>query len=135
MFELELGLSMFDGEVQMMLVQMMHSGSPESVKSHILEQFADSSKCLCILIATIAYGMGVNCKGVRQVIHFGPSKSLDAYLQESGRCGRDGEQSDAILLYNGINAKAADAKMKKYLESPTCHRQFLLKHFGVRNLG
>ena len=119
MFELELGLSMYDGEVdpRNRLVQMMHSGSPESVKSHVLEQFADSSKCLRILIATIAYGMGVNCKGVQRVIHFGPSKSIDAYLQESGRCGRDGKQSDAILLYNGINAKAADAEMKKYLES------------------
>ena len=136
MFELELGLSMYDGEVdpRNRLVQMMHSGSPESVKSHVLEQFADSSKCLRILIATIAYGMGVNCKGVQRVIHFGPSKSIDAYLQESGRCGRDGKQSDAILLYNGVNAKAADAEMKKYLESSTCRRQFLLKHFGVRNL-
>ena len=136
MFEVELGQSMYDGEVnpQNRLVQMMHSGSPESVKSHVLEQFADSSKCLRILIATIAYGMGVNCKGVQRVVHFGPSKSLDAYLQESGRCGRDGEQSDAILLYNGINAKAADAEMKKYLESSTCRRQFLLNYFGVRNL-
>ena len=94
---------------------MIHSGSPESVKGHVLDQFADSSKPLRILIATIAYGMGVNCKGVRRVIHFGPSKSIDAYLQESGRCGRDGEQSDAILLYNGINAKVADAEMKKIL--------------------
>ena len=136
MFELELGLSMYDGEVnpQNRLVQMMHSGSPESVKSHVLEQFADSGKCLRILIATIAYGMGVNCKGVQRVIHFGPSKSIDAYLQESGRCGRDGKQSDAILLYNGINAKASDAEMKKYLESSTCRRQSLLKYFGIRNL-
>ena len=49
-------VSMYDGEVdpRNRLVQMMHSGSPESVKSHVLEQFADSSKCLCILIATIA---------------------------------------------------------------------------------
>ena len=68
------------------------------------------------------------------MIHFSPSKSIDAYLQESGRCGRDGKQSDAILLYNGINAKAADEEMKKYLESCTCRRLFLLKHFGVHNL-
>ena len=136
MFELELGPCMYDGEAipQNRLVQMTHSGSPESVKSHVLEQFADSSKCLRILIATIAYGMGVNCKGVQRVVHFGPSKSIDAYLQESGRCGRDGEQSDAILLYNGVNARAADAEMKKYLESSTCRRQFLLNYFGVRNL-
>ena len=136
MFELELGLSMYDGEVdpRNRLGQMMHFGSPESVKSHVLEQFADSSKCVRILIATIAYGMGVNCKGVQRVIHFGTSKSIDPYLQESGQCGRDGEQSDAILLYNGINAKAADVDMKKYLKSSTCRRQFILKYFAVCNL-
>ena len=102
MFELELGLSMYDGEVDPLnqLVQMMHSASAESVKNHVLEQFGDSSKRLRILIATIAYGMGVNCKGVQRVMYFGPSKSSDAYLQESGRCGRDGKQSDAILLCN-----------------------------------
>ncbi|KAL9977079.1 hypothetical protein ACROYT_G014444 [Oculina patagonica] len=44
------------------------------------------------------------------------------------------EQSDAILLYNGINAKVADAEMKKYLDSSTCRRQFLLKHFGINNV-
>ncbi|KAL9976975.1 hypothetical protein ACROYT_G014326 [Oculina patagonica] len=113
---------------------MMHSGSPESGKGHVLDQFADSSKPQRILIATTAYGMGVNCKGLRRVIHFGPSKSFDAYLQESGQCGRDGKQSDTILLYYGINAKVADAKMKKYLESSTCQRQFYLKHFGINNL-
>ena len=78
MFELELGLSVYNGEVnpQNQLVQMMHSGNPESVKSHVLEQFADSSKCLRILIATIACGMGVNCKEVQCVIHFGPPSLL-----------------------------------------------------------
>ena len=75
-------------------------------------------------MATIAYGMGVNCKGVSRVIHFGPFKSVEAYLQESGRCGRDGEQSDALLLYNGITSKVADADMKSYINSTSCQRQF-----------
>ncbi|KAL9976980.1 hypothetical protein ACROYT_G014331 [Oculina patagonica] len=94
MFELELGLSMYDGEVdpQNRLGQMIHSGSPESVNGHVLCQFADSSKPQRILIATIAYEMGIKCKGVRREIHFAPSKSIDAYLQESGQCGRDGKQ-------------------------------------------
>ena len=61
-------------------VQMMHSGSPAGVKNHVLEQFGDNSKSLRILIATIAYGMGVNCKGVTRVIHFGPSKSIELGL-------------------------------------------------------
>ena len=97
-FEVELGSDMYDGEEnpKNRLVEMLHSGSPESVKTHVLHQFSDNNTCLRILVATIAYGMGVNCKGVSRVIHFGPSKSIEAYLQESGRCGRDGEQSDAF---------------------------------------
>ena len=77
---------------------------------------SDNNTRLRIRVATIAYGMGVNCKGVSRVIHFGPSKSIEAYLQESGRCGRDGEQSDALLLYNGVTSKikVADADMKSY---------------------
>ncbi|XP_044167085.1 ATP-dependent DNA helicase RecQ-like [Acropora millepora] len=109
-FELELGCDMYDGEEnpKNRLVEMRHSGSPESVKTHVLHQFSDNNTCLRILVATIAYGMGVNCKGVSRVIHFGPSKSIEAYLQETGRCGRDGEQSDALLLYNGITSKCQD---------------------------
>ena len=60
-----------------------------------------------------------------KVIHFGPPQSIEAYLEESGRCGREGEQSDALLLYNGINARVADADMKSYIKSTTCQRQFL----------
>lgn len=58
--------------------------------------------------------MGVNCKGVGQEIHFSPSKSIDAYLPVSGQCRRESEQSDASLLYNAINVRAADAEMKNY---------------------
>ena len=112
MFELELGASLYDRE-----------RSPTSVKNHVLDQFGDDTKCLRILIATIAYGMGVNCKGVTRVIHFGPSKSIEAYMQESGRCGRSGEQSDALLLYNGINVKAADSDMKNYIKATTCRSE------------
>ena len=134
MFELELGTSLYDGErsPKNRLVEMMHSGSPVSVKNHVLDQFGDNSKSLRILIATIAYGMGVNCKGVTRVIHFGPSKSIEAYMQESGRCGRNGEQSDALLLYNGINVKAADSDIKSYINATTCRRELLMKHFGVK---
>ncbi|EDO29588.1 predicted protein, partial [Nematostella vectensis] len=52
-----------------------------------------------LLIATIAFGMGVDCKGVKRVIHYGPSKSVEAYIQETNRAGRDGSNSVAYLLY------------------------------------
>ena len=46
---------------------------------------------------TIAYGMGVDCSNVRQIIHWGPSDSIEAYIQESGRAGRDNSQACALL--------------------------------------
>ena len=111
----------------------MHFGSPASrVKNHVLDEFGDNSKLLRILIATIAYGMDVKCKGVTQIIHFGPSKSIEVYMQESSHCGRNGEQSDALLLYNGINFKVADSDMKSYINATTCRRKLLMKHFVVK---
>ena len=123
----QLGPKIFcDGstEPQMRLCEMMHSCSPESVN-----QFSDAHGHLRVLIATTAYGMGVNSKNVTRVIHFGPSKSIEAYMQESGRCGSNGEPSKAVLLFNGITIRASDTDMKQYIRSTTCHRQVLLQHF------
>ena len=114
----------------MRLCDMMHLTSPDSVKNHILEQFSDGDGHLRVLFATIAYGMGVNCKNVRRVIHFGPSKSIESYMQESGRCGRDRDHSIAILLFNGITIHATDSDMKDYIHSTSCRCQFLLQHFS-----
>ena len=99
---------------------MMHSTSPDSVKDHILKQFSDGNGHLRVLFATIVYGMGVNCKNVWRVIHFGPSKSIESYMQESGQCGRDKEHSIPILLFNGIPMRATDSDMKEYIHSTSC---------------
>lgn len=83
-----------------------------------------------VLICTIAFGMGVNCKGVRKVIHFGPSKSVEMYVQECGRAGRDGLPSTCILLYNGLLSYLCDNDMKQYLQLDGCRRKWLMSHFG-----
>lgn len=95
-------------------MDMMHSGTPSRVKGNVLHHSADQTKCLRLLIATTADGMEANCKGLNWVIHFDLSKSIEAYVQESSHCGHNGEQRYALLLYDGLNVKAADSNMNSW---------------------
>ena len=66
------------------LDQMFHGGSPESVKVHVGEEMTKTESNLRILICTIAFGMGIDCKNVYRSIHFGPSMSVENLVQENG---------------------------------------------------
>ena len=133
LFASKLGNDMYlsgDGKHEERLIEMMHSQTAPNVKDHVLLQFSQKDGYLSVLIATIAFGMGVNCQGVQRVIHFGPPKTVEGYIQESGRCGRDGEDSYAILLYNNVTVRTADDTMKEYINNTSvCRRKTLLKHF------
>ncbi len=71
------------------------------VKDGILTEFTKPNGTLCVVVATIAFGMGVDAPNIRRVIHWGPSRSIEAYVQESGRCGRDGLNAVAELYLTG----------------------------------
>eukprot|EP00794_Sanderia_malayensis_P001822 gene1822-2046_t len=73
--------------------------------------------------------MGIDCKGVHRIIHFGPSKSIEAYLQECGRAGRDNETSSCYMLYNGFLASHCQTDMKQYISSNKCRRVIMENHF------
>jgi superfamily II DNA helicase RecQ len=60
------------GDPKNVLIEMLHSCTPELNKENILKSFSDECGAIRLLIATIAFGMGVDCKGVKRVIHFGP---------------------------------------------------------------
>lgn len=115
--------------VEKRLVEMFHAGTPKTVKQHIEKNMSLVSGHIRVLVCTIAFGMGINCKGVSQIIHFGPSKTVESYVQESGRAGRDGESSKCILLYNGFLSTHCHDDMKSYMSSETCRRAYLFSHF------
>lgn len=133
MFEMFLGQKLFNGDrkPRNRLVEMYHAGTPASVKEHIIENMTKCEGHLRILISTVAFGMGVNCKKVRRIVHFGPSKSIEMYIQECGRAGRDGEPSTCVLLYNGLLSAYCDNDMKRYVQAEeACLRKLLMVHFS-----
>ena len=101
-----------------------------------------------IIVATLAFGMGINKPNVRFVVHYDMPKSLEQYYQEIGRAGRDGENAYALLLYSygdtnkirffmqdktGTELAAAEKQleaMTAFAQSRTCRRSLLLAHFG-----
>jgi ATP-dependent DNA helicase RecQ len=123
-----------------------HAGMENANKARNQEAFLrDDVK---IIVATIAFGMGINKSNVRYVVHVDLPKNIEGYYQETGRAGRDGLASDALLLYSygdasklqrfariegneeqsAIMLKKLD-DMVKYCQLQTCRRQYLMQYF------
>lgn len=137
MFTIQLKEYIFEGleeNPHNRLVEMYHAGTPQKVKDVILEKMTSSESCLRVLICTSAFGMGVDCKDVNRIVHFGPTKTIEAYLQECGRGGRDGKPSTCYLLYNGLLYGHCQDDIKKFIVSNECRRKKMQEIFpGKRN--
>ena len=68
---------------------MFHSETEEDIRNHVRKEFTDTNVSVRFLVAAVAFGMGVDCKGLNLVIHYGAAASISDYFQESGRAGRD----------------------------------------------
>ena len=133
-----------------------HAGLSDEERKENQEKFQYDT---CpVMVATNAFGMGIDKSNVRFVIHYQMPRSMEAYYQEAGRAGRDGEAAECILLYNGSdiftakwmiehtepneNMTAAEQsavryqdmnrlnRMVDYCTKPACLRAFILRYFG-----
>lgn len=118
--------------VKYRVVDMYTHCTHQSVKKKILEQFTSPST-LRVIIATIAFGMGIDCPDVRQVIHWGTPEDTEMYVQESGRAGRDGKFACALLMKNprDLDKRYTSKEMINYCvnKSHVCRRSMLFSDF------
>jgi len=123
-----------------------HAGLESATRMRNQDNFLNED--VDIIVATIAFGMGIDKPDVRFVIHYDTPKSVEGYYQETGRAGRDGLVGDCLMFYsyNDIlklekfnkdkpvtekeNAKLLLEEMSSYAESSVCRRKQLLHYFG-----
>ena len=110
------------------LVDMFTSVTDSHIKEEIIQRFTTHSQ-LRIVVATIAFGMGIDCPNVRQVIHLGAPDDTESYIQETGRAGRDGLPALATLINNKKNRKSMSEDIRKYMDNDeVCRRDLLFEN-------
>ncbi len=132
-----------------------HAGMESAVRSQTQDDFIMEK--IDVIVATIAFGMGIDKPDVRYVIHYDIPKSLEGYYQETGRAGRDGGEGQCIAFYNSKDLQKLEKFLEgkplaeqyigrqllhettAYAESSVCRRKLLLHYFGenydVENCG
>ncbi|UAA40668.1 DNA helicase RecQ [Paraneptunicella aestuarii] len=124
-----------------------HAGMEAKVREYVQRGFIRDD--IDIIVATVAFGMGINKSNVRYVVHYDLPRSIESYYQETGRAGRDGMPAEALLLFDekevarnkewiGLNENESRRQvelhkfsaMVAFGEAQTCRRQVLLNYFS-----
>ena len=120
------------------LFAQYHKDSTDDMKRQIVSELQKPQPTIRLVFATVALGMGLNAPSVRRIVHERPPTSMEKYAQEIGRCGRTGENSEAIVYFNNSdvasNRKGLHPAVKSYVESNSCLRQQLVHYFGFSNV-
>ena len=119
------------------LVDMFHSHTSQTKREQILATFATPKSPLRCVLATVAFGLGIDVRDVRRVVHWGPSNDLLSYWQEVGRCARDGLPGKAhMYLYPGsVNTAYIKPCMLSLVDcnkQKRCLRKRVLEHLFVK---
>ncbi len=112
-----------------------HAGLTANTRRQVLLGFLGDQ--VPVVVATSAFGMGIDKADVRRVIHWGPARTLEGYYQEAGRAGRDGKRAECLILWRPSDLEWAecDAAMHHYVTGHGCRRRMLLAHFGETGVG
>ncbi len=117
------------------LIDFYHGQLDEEKSKIIPEQFKSLESSLRVLPTTKAFGMGIEAKGVVNVVHWGKPDSMLSYLQEAGRAGRDGSASRAIYYPKGtpgvLQGEDKDLFLKIKRDRDICIREVILSHFKL----
>jgi len=112
------------------LVTMYTRASTSLMKDLVMHIFRSDKSILRVLIATTAFSMGIDIPDIRQIYHWGIPSDVEQYLQEIGRAGRDGKDSNAILITSKGYDHDVQYKMKSYCENKdSCRRKKLFESF------
>ena len=113
-----------------MLIGMFHAKTLKRHKERVSDSLFEEQGVCRVVFASTALGMGVNLQGIRQVIHYGPPRQVDDFVQEIGRAGRDGKPARSLLLFHGLHLKKCEPIMKEYAKTESkCLRKLLLSEF------